>query len=340
MCKNLNQAKNYFYRLSASLMIMIFALLVSACGGAEYSRNAEAPAAQVAADEAYYQEEPLPAGEAKIDYADGESIPVEDFLANAVSQAQAVRVIIYTGDISLVVKRTEDAVIAVTRLADEHGGYVSGSNVYQSGEVLRGTMSLRIPADRYPQVMDQLRNLALRVERESSSTQDVTEEFTDLQARKTNLEHTEAALQELLNERKRVGSTSDILEVHRELTNIRGQIEQIEGRMRYLANQSALSTIQIELLPDALYQPISVAGWQPQGVAKEALQSLITALQGLTNLAIWLIIFVLPLFIIMLIPLVVVILVIRWGWKRRRSRAKSKASSPSPPAQSTESKET
>ncbi len=308
-------------------ILFVLLLITAGCSGAAMEKAA-APDMQSAADmpgEPYYEyEDAAEEGAAtSARYDDGESVPLEDYLASAV-KAQEMRVIIYTGNISLVVKDTEESVKDITALADAEGGYVADANVYQSGEVLRGNISIRVPAERYQDVMAQLRGLALRVERESSSSQDVTEEFTDLQARKTNLEHTEAALQQLLDERQRVGSTSDILEVHRELTNIRGQIEQIEGRLRYLSNQAALSTISIELIPDVLYQPISVAGWEPQGVAKEALQTLIVALQGLVNLLIWGVIFILPLLIIMLIPLVILILVIRWWWTRRSRKKDDK----------------
>lgn len=276
------------------------------------------------ADRAAVMESPSVAGEAEFAaeepalYADGQAVPVEDFLNTALTQAQETRVIIYTGEISLVVKDTQESVDAITALASELGGFVSGSNVYESNDVLRGSVTVRVPADRYQTMLAQLRELSLRVERENSSTQDVTEEFTDLQARKANLEFTETALQQLLEERQRVGSTSDILEVYRELTTIRGQIEQIEGRLRYLANQSALSTITIQLTPDVLYQPVSIAGWEPQGVAKEALQALVAALQGLTNVVIWGIVFVLPLLVVMLLPVVLVAVVIRQWLKRRR----------------------
>ena len=246
---------------------------------------------------------------------------IDDVLASAAAQTQAeTRVIIYTGNMSLVVKDTQEAVEAITNLADEKGGYVAGSNIYQNDDVPQGSITIRVPAERYQEVLADLRALAIRVQSENSSTQDVTEEFTDLQARKTNLEATEESLRELLEERRRTGSTSDILEVYRELTNIRGQIEQIEGRLRYLSNQAALSTITIELIPDVLYQPVSVAGWEPQGVAKEALQALVAALQGLANLTIWLVIFILPLLIILLIPVVVVVWVVRWWWKRRNAK--------------------
>jgi hypothetical protein len=244
---------------------------------------------------------------------------IDDVLASAVAQAQAeTRVIIYTGDMTLVVKDTQEAIEAITNLADEKSGYVAGSNIHQYDDVPQGSITIRVPAERYQEVLADLRALAIRVQSESSNTQDVTEEFTDLQARKTNLEAAEESLRELLDERRRTGSTSDILEVHRELTNIRGQIEQIEGRLRYLTNQAALSTVTIDLIPDVLYQPVSVAGWEPQGVAKEALQALVAALQGLANLTIWLVILVLPLLIVLLIPVVAVVWIIRWWWRRRK----------------------
>lgn len=318
-----------FDKLVTLLALVVLAGVLTACGGL-----AATPASQAVYDsEMAAPAESMPSmaeeSMAEPGYAEGDrgaaNIALEDSLANAVSQAQLeTRVIIYTGDMALVVKDTLAAVTAITQLVAEQGGYISGSNLYQSDDVPRGSITLRVPAERYQDTLAALRALAVRVERESSNSQDVTEEYTDLQARKTNLEYTEAALQELLEERQRTGSTSDILEVYRELTNIRGQIEQIEGRLRYLTNQAALSTVTVELIPDVLYQPVSVAGWEPQGVAKEALQSLVAALQGLVNITLWLVIFVLPLLLIVLTPVVVVILVIRWWWKRRQAKKQAK----------------
>jgi hypothetical protein len=289
--------------------------ITTACGAV--SQDAAAPVAQSVAGDAAFESPESALAESSEEFRDGESVPLGEYLVNAV-RAQEARVIIYTGNMSLVVRDTEEAVTAITNLANEHGGFVAGSDIYQSGEALRGSVSIRVPAERYQDMVAQLRNLALRVEQESSSTQDVTEEFTDLQARKTNLEFTEQALQQLLEERQTVGSTSDILEVHRELTAIRGQIEQIEGRLRFLANQAALSTISIELTPDILYQPITVGGWEPQGVARQALQALVVALQALANVLIWLIVFALPLLGSFLIPVVILVLIVGGVWQRRQ----------------------
>lgn len=311
---------------------VIFLVLLGACGAARAPEQSAvyAPAPQSAPGaEGGAAEAPAGAPVEASDNFSGRIEPIEQVLNSAV-QPQDNRVIIYTGNISLVVKDTREAMTAITALTTEQGGYVSASNVYQAGDVPRGSISIRVPAERYLDTLEKLRGLAVRVEAENSGTEDVSEEFTDLQARKANLEVTEKALQQLLEERQRVGSTSDILEVYRELTGVRGQIEEIEGRLRYLANKAALSTITIELIPDVLYQPVSVVGWEPQGVAKEALQSLVVALQGLVNLTIWLVIFLLPLLIIFLIPVVVVVWVIRAWWKR--SQARKRNLPPTPPA--------
>ncbi|MCB0195857.1 MAG: DUF4349 domain-containing protein [Anaerolineae bacterium] len=312
--------------MSFPILIMLIMLMgLTACAGSANESASSDMVAQSAPMEPMMEEASAEMEYYAEDAAEGVAAPVDDILNAASSQAQQTRVIIYTGDISLVVQDTQESVDAITAMASEMGGFISGSNVYESGDVLRGSITVRVPADRYQDTLAQLREMAIRVERENSTTQDVTEEFTDLQARKTNLEFTEEALQQLLEERQRVGSTSDILEVYRELTSIRGQIEQIEGRLRYLANQSALSTITIQLTPDVLYQPVSIAGWEPQGVAKEALQSLVAALQGLVNVLIWGIVFVLPLLLVLLIPVVIVALVIRRWWGKRSQKTQDAA---------------
>jgi hypothetical protein len=315
------------------LLGVLIAGLIAGCGSATQEAPASSPQfAEESAvmDRAVEAEAPLPPNDNA-----GELLPVENVMTDALAQAQGPRVIIYTGNISLVVMDTRQSVQTITILANEQGGYVSNANIYQYDEVPRGSITIRVPAEKYEETLTRLRAMAIRVESENTGTQDVTEEFVDLEARKTNLEHTEAALQKLLDDRQQLGRTSDILEVHRELTNIRGQIEQIEGRMRYLANQAALSTITVELTPDVLYQPVSVAGWEPQGVAKEALQALVVALQGLVNLLIWLVILVLPLLVIALVPLIAIILIARWWWQRRQARKKVTAPSEKSSGEST-----
>jgi Domain of unknown function (DUF4349) len=172
---------------------------------------------------------------------------------------------------------------------------VAGSHIWREGELLRARLTLRVPSDKLTPALAQLRAIAKRVENETVTSEDVSEEFVDLEARLRNLEATEEELRQLLvvarqNSRK----ASDVLEVHTQLTQIRGQIERVKGRMRYLSQVAAMSSIALELTPDALAQPVVEPGWQPLVVAKNALRTLLRAGQVLANGAIWLLIFGLP----------------------------------------------
>ena len=225
------------------------------------------------------------------------------------------RMIIWTGDVSLIVKDAEESLEKVEAIAKDLGGYVVNSSSWYQEEQLRARLTIRVPSGEFDAAMARLEDLAIKVENRNVSTQDVTEEYTDLDARLRNLEATETELLELLTEvRERTGKAEDVLAVHRELSNIRGQIEQIKGRMQYLEKMTAMATINIELIPDVLARPIVVAGWRPSGTALNALRALVKTLQFIVNAAIWLIIWFLP---IIAIPFVILWMI----WRRfRRGR--------------------
>jgi hypothetical protein len=234
------------------------------------------------------------------------------------------RLIIRMADLTLVVKDTQEALDALTRLAGEFGGFVVSSSASRVAEnALEGSITLRVEAARFDQALARIRMLAREVRSESVRGEDVTAEYVDLDARMRNLEAAEAQLQQIL---KQATSTEDVLAVYRELTNLRSQIEQVKGRMKYLSQSAALATITVTLIPDALAQPIQVGGWQPAGVIRDALQALISALQGLATIAIWLVIVVAPMALIIAAPILLIILAIR----RLRRRPSPQAQQPAP----------
>lgn len=204
--------------------------------------------------------------------------------------------IVRSAELRVVVADTSRAVTDATRSVEAIGGYVAGSQVWREGELLRARLTLRVPSNKLSPALAQLRALAKRVENETMTTDDVSEEFVDLGARLRNLEATEEELRQLLvvarqNSRK----AADVLEVHQQLTRIRGEIEQVQGRMRYLTQVTAMSAIAMEMTPDALAKPVVEPGWQPLVVAKDALRSLLRASQVLANAAIWFVIWGVPL---------------------------------------------
>ncbi len=225
----------------------------------------------------------------------------------------AERMIIRTAELSLKVEDTERALSQIRDIAASLGGYVANTNLWRAEEKLRGTVTIRVPAESFEVAMDRLKAIAVEVERESTSSQDVTEEYTDLSARLRNLEATEQELLELLTEvREKTGEAEDVLAVHRELSNIRGQIEQVKGRMQYLERMTALATITVELIPK---EAIVRAGWTPGGTLQDALRGLVRAFQVLADVVIWLVVLVLPLALVAFIPVAVII----FFWRRWRA---------------------
>jgi len=237
--------------------------------------------------------------------------------------ATTERMIVVTGNLSLIVKDTASSMEQIKQIAAAAGGYVVTSNAYDDGEAVRGNINIRVPADKFDAVMQQVKALAERVRNESINGEYVTEEYTDLSARLRNLEATEQELLELLaTVRQQGGKAEDILAVYRELTNIRGQIEQLKGRTQYLERMTALSTIQIELIPSVSAQPIASPAWQPSETLRESVRALVKGLQSLATFLIRFVIGVLPILILIAILIVLIVLLIRWIVRRLRKKAK------------------
>jgi len=263
---------------------------------------------------------PTPVGDAE--RPEPEVPPKDAGYGATVSEADAAksieeRMLVRTANVSLVVTDTEGSVVQIKSIVTSFGGYVVDTHLWRDEGQLRGSVTVRVPADDLDDALSQFKALAVKVERESGSSQDVTEEYTDLSARLRNLEATEQELLELLGTvRERTGKAEDILAVHRELTNIRGQIEQIKGRMQYLERTSAMSSVTIELIPDILSQPIAGTGWRPSETVANALRSLLSTVRFIANAAIWVVLYVLPVAVVVLVPFAIVWLI----WRRRRKR--------------------
>ncbi|MEO8381759.1 MAG: DUF4349 domain-containing protein [Acidobacteriota bacterium] len=205
------------------------------------------------------------------------------------------RMIVRTADVKIIVADTSKTIDALTRSVEASGGYVSGSSIWREGELLRARLTLRVPAGKLTETLASIRGLAKRVQNETIASEDVSQEFVDLESQVRNLEATETELRELLKV-ARVNSkrATDVLEVHEQLTLVRGQIEQAKGRMRYLSQVTDLSAINLELTPDAIAQPVVEPGWQPVVVAKSASRALVVLLQNLATGTIWFLIYILP----------------------------------------------
>ncbi len=230
------------------------------------------------------------------------------------------RMIIRTASLAIVVADTRKAVEKVTTTAESLGGYVSGSKVWREGELLRASISYRVPADKLNASLAAIRGDAVRVQSESMSSDEVTEEYVDLDARLKTLQATENELKVLMvSVRERSRKASEVLEMHQQLMNIRSESERVQGRMRYLQQMTALATANIDLIPDAIAQPVVEPGWQPVVVAKDAGRALVNALQVVVDAAIWLLIFVAPIMFLISVAILIARRSITLAWRTRKS---------------------
>jgi hypothetical protein len=293
-------------------------ILLAACGGMASQESAMAPA--MAPEPAMDFEAEEMAG----DFDDGMAYSETDRSAgealNTQTEIPQQRLIIRTADMSIVVADTEAAMKTIAQMVEENGGWVVNSSAYQYSETaVTGDITVRVPADGFNSATEAIRGLAIEVQSESTSGQDVTEEYVDLSSRLENLESTAARVRSFLDETKTV---EEALAVNQELSRLEGEIEVIKGRMQYLSQSASFSTISVHLTPDEAARPVEVAGWRPEGVAKDALESLISFLQFMVEALIWVVIFLLPVVIILGIPLWLVVRFIR----RRRQNKKSEQS--------------
>ena len=184
----------------------------------------------------------------------------------------ADRKIIRTATLELSVENVGSSVDQVQQIAAAAGGFVSSSSLSTenpqgqgSGPPPRqtGSITIRVPAQAYEGVIIQLRGIAKEVRSEKSDSSEVTEEYTDLQARLRNLEATEGRYLELL---AKAVSIQEILLVQDRLNSVRLEIERAQGRIKLLDDLTDLATISVQLhLPaPATVQEETQANWAQQ----------------------------------------------------------------------------
>ncbi len=242
--------------------------------------------------------------------------------------ADVERLVIKNGNLSIVVDDPSGSVDRISRMAEEMGGFVVSANLYQSelesgAPVWRGSVTIRVPAERLNDALEQIKSESSQDPiSENVTSQDVTGEYTDLESRLGNLEAAEEQLTRIMESAVK---TEDVLSVYNQLVQTREQIEVIKGQMKYYEQSAAMSAVSVELIPNEAVQPLSIGGWQPVGVAKDAIQSLIDTLKVIANIFIWVLIFVVPVLLVLFILFVLPLILIFRALRRRRARRKEAA---------------
>lgn len=189
------------------------------------------------------------------------------------------QMVIRTGNATLEVESLDAGLDALREAAAAADGYVANLN-FQTGEhqVRRASVQIKVPADRFEDLLSAVKPIGV-LQGLGVQSQDVSEEFVDVQARVVNDKRMESRLLGLLE--TRAGDLSEVLTVERELARIRAEIERREGRLRYLQERARLSTLSLDL-----YEPgpllTSPAGPSPiVRAVREAWHNMIGVVAGM-----------------------------------------------------------
>lgn len=323
---------------SSSIVPLVIALANMGCSEAGYpareaiSARAEvpppaakraAPMPNMAADAAF-RAPTAPAAEAKAEqgYAGMMRGMMGGMMGTAIQappDASAfARKIIYDGEISLIVKDVDALAKQVVKLVQDARGYIAEQSTTGSPGARRAMRwKLRVPVEQFESVVERVAALG-ELERNTRTSQDVTEQFYDLEARIKNKKAEEKSLTKILDER--TGKLEDVLKVETELSRVRGEIEQLEGKIRVLDNLSSLATLVVDIRERETFEPPPPAAADfPTQVARtweNSLRGLVNLGKGLVLWAVEWAVWAPLLLISALVAWVVARVLIRWAWRR------------------------
>jgi uncharacterized coiled-coil protein SlyX len=188
-----------------------------------------------------------------LNYNLGEGSADKSADSKASTQPTAGRQVIYRAAVNLNVKSFAETDRRIGALVNESGGYVSQFSEDRSyGTQRGGRWTIRVPVAKFTWLLDQVGQLGV-AERRDVQSQDVSEEYVDLESRLKNKQTLESRLLELVA--KRGDEIKDVLALESELSRVREEIEKIQGRLRYLTDRVALTTIEISAYERLDYEP-------------------------------------------------------------------------------------
>lgn len=163
------------------------------------------------------------------------------------------RMVIYKANLRMRVKNFENAQREMEAKAKKYDGFMIESTSYRdSNEQVSGSITLRIPEEHFQSFLHDAEGVAEEVLERNVNGQDVTEEYVDLESR---LRAKRVVEERLLEFMKNAQKTEDLLKISNDLSVVQEEIEQVMGRMKFLENQSALSTITIDLYEENVIVP-------------------------------------------------------------------------------------
>ncbi len=198
----------------------------------------------------------------------------------------------------------------VLALLPDYDAYVENENQTKSDQRINYELTIRVPSVKYDSLYDGLSNLAGRVEHKYTNVQDVTERYYDLQTRIKNKQALEQRYLDLLG---KATELKDMLEIERQLNEVRTEVENLQGQFNYLSQQVSMSTLQL-----SFYEvlPYTYQDGQRPGFGNRILSALSNGWQGMQLFVLGLVT-IWPLYILLALAVLTIMLIRKW-WKKRK----------------------
>ncbi len=241
---------------------------------------------------------------------DSASVPKSELAGNTADALSLDRKTIQNADINMRVQDVSASIDKIIALANENNGYIVSSRVSRDNQVISGRLSIKVPQTGLESVLSSIAALG-ELNDKTITTEDVTEEYYDSQARLKVLQTKEERLLDLMDQ---TSTITDIISVENELSKTRSEIEVLSGRLQYLNNATTYSLINITLV-----QGLPGTIQAPQGTLGKSWQGFVSSISGLINFASGAVVFLftaLP----WLIVLILLFLLGRYGFRRIRAR--------------------
>ena len=298
------------------LLVLFLVFFLAGCGGSiGTSSPAAAPTAAPASDmagDAALMDAPVaaaaptvfPAAEPSAAPEAGGGSPAQP-VAPGVPASDPSRKIIKDATLVLEVPKVDLSLSRVNGIAAQAGGYILETRTdFLQEQQKQAFVKLAVPVDQFEATLQRLREGVNRIISEQASGVDATQEFVDVQSQLANLEATQARIRQFLDQ---ATSTEEALQVNAQLTEIEGQISMLKGRMQFLSQRAAYSTITVQLqepppptptftpTPTLTPTPSPEPLWNPSRTAEQASGTLMTIVQAIGTVLIWFAIVGLPL---------------------------------------------